>query len=104
MYQLFAQVCMIFGMNSNGCFKVFTNILVWYTFWHTVSNVLNAEIKEIIENITSDIISKLTVKIRSLGVVNRFSGVDILQTKNYIKIFNKLYRKYIKREKIGHIL
>ena len=33
----------------------------------------------------------MTIKIKNLGMLSRFNGIDILQTKHYIKLFNKTY-------------
>ena len=50
---------------------------------------------EIIEKINS----KMTIDIKSLGIVNRFNGVDIQQTRKFIKIYNKTYITKILRDK-----
>ena len=54
---------------------------------------------DLAEQVISDINSKLTVDIRSLGVVNRFNGVDIAQTKKIIKVYNKTYIEKILKGK-----
>jgi hypothetical protein len=33
----------------------------------------------------------MSIKIKELGLIERFNGVDIKQTKNYIKLYNKTY-------------
>ena len=43
--------------------------------------------------------SKLTVQIKSLGTVNRFNGVDIAQTANFIKVYNNTYIEKILEDK-----
>ena len=47
--------------------------------------------KEIIESINN----KMSVDIHYLGLIDRFNGVDVTQTKNYIKIHNRTYIKKI---------
>ncbi|GFH45233.1 hypothetical protein CTEN210_01707 [Chaetoceros tenuissimus] len=55
------------------------------------------------ENIAKDIIAKInehmSVQIKYLGLLTRFNGVDVDQTKEYIKIHNKTYIQKILR---GH--
>ena len=33
----------------------------------------------------------MTIKIKNLGSLSRFNGIDVLQTKHYIKRYNKIY-------------
>ena len=33
----------------------------------------------------------MTIKIKNLGLLSRFNGIDILQTKHYIKLYNTTY-------------
>jgi len=51
------------------------------------------------EQITKDMIaeinSKMSVNIKYLGLLDRFNGVDIAQTRQYIKIHNQTYLKKI---------
>ena len=60
---------------------------------------VSAPEKNLAEQVISDINSKLTVNIRSLGVITRFNGVDIAQTKNFIKVYNKTYIEKILKGK-----
>ena len=60
---------------------------------------VSAETKSIAENVIEDINSKMTVKVRSLGVVNRFNGVDITQSEFFIKISNETYINKILKDK-----
>ena len=41
----------------------------------------------------------MSIQIKSLGVINRFNGVDIAQTRDYIKILNKTYISKILQSK-----
>ena len=41
----------------------------------------------------------MTIKIKHLGVITRFDGVDITQTRNYIKVSNETYFKKILENK-----
>ena len=52
-----------------------------------------------LSDIISNINSKLSMQIKSLGVINRFNGVDIAQTKDYINIYNKAYIRKILKDK-----
>ena len=33
----------------------------------------------------------MSIDIKSLGIISRYNGLDINQTRNYIKIYNKSY-------------
>ena len=35
--------------------------------------------------------SKMTITVKHLGQISRFNGVDVLQTRNYIKLYNRTY-------------
>ena len=37
------------------------------------------------------IVSKMSIKIKELGLIDRYNGVDIQQTKHYIKVYNRTY-------------
>ena len=43
------------------------------------------------KGVIADIDSQMTVEIKHLGILDRFNGVDILQTREYIKIHNNTY-------------
>ena len=43
------------------------------------------------ERIIKEIDDKMAFKIKNLGLLSRFNGIDILQTKHYIKLYNKTY-------------
>ena len=45
----------------------------------------------LVEDIISSIDDKMTLKFKSLGVITRFNGVNITQTRNFIKVHNKTY-------------
>ena len=60
---------------------------------------VSAKTKVIAETIIENINSKLSIQIKSLGVINRFNGVDIAQTRDYIKIYNKTYISKILKSK-----
>ena len=51
--------------------------------------------KDIAEQVIQAIDSKMTIKIKNLGILSRFNGVDILQSRHYIKLSNKTYIKKI---------
>ena len=60
---------------------------------------ISARTESIAHEIITKINSKMTIDIKSLGVINRFNGVDINQTKYFIKIHNKTYLRKILRDK-----
>ena len=35
--------------------------------------------------------SKMTITVKELGIINRFNGVDVLQSRHYIKLYNTTY-------------
>ena len=51
------------------------------------------------EGVISSIKSKISIQIKSLGVINCFNGVDVTQTQKYIKIYNKTYIRKIAKNK-----
>lgn len=53
--------------------------------------------KEIAHQVTKQINSKLTCKIKELGITQQFNGVDITQTCNYIKLTAKTYISKIEK-------
>jgi len=56
---------------------------------------VSASSKTICDSVISAINSKMTIDIKSLGTVNRFNGVDIDQTQEYIKVSTGTYIKKI---------
>jgi hypothetical protein len=52
--------------------------------------------KETATEVISNIDSKMSIKIKELGLIERYNGVDVLQSRNYIKIYNKTYINKIK--------
>ena len=45
----------------------------------------------IAQQVINDINTKMTISVKELGTLTRFNGVDVEQTKQYIKIYNKTY-------------
>jgi len=43
------------------------------------------------DKIIQAIDKKMTIKIKNLGMLSRFNGIDIMQSKHYIKLYNKTY-------------
>lgn len=43
------------------------------------------------DNVIAAIDKKMSIKVKKLGLISRFNGVDIEQTRDYIKVFNKTY-------------
>ena len=60
---------------------------------------VSAPSKEFAEAVIDAIDNQMTVKVRSLGVINCFNGIDITQSKNVIKISNVTYINKILRDK-----
>ena len=50
---------------------------------------------DIAHEIIDIIDSHMTIKVKPLGIIDRFNGVDIAQTKNYIKLSNDMYVRKI---------
>ena len=46
-------------------------------------------------DVIKSINSKMTIDVKELGMIDRFNGVDILQTRDYIKLFNATYIRKI---------
>ena len=44
----------------------------------------------------------MTIKVKPLGIIGRFNGVDILQTRHYIKVSNQTYLQKILLDKTIH--
>ena len=49
------------------------------------------ESTELAQQVINDIDSKMSIKIKELGQISRYNGVDVQQTKDYIKIYNNTY-------------
>ena len=76
---------MYYTTNYNG-----TNKRV--LFLRQVDNfAIACETKELANQVVNDIDSKMSIKIKELGLVSRYNGVDVQQTKHYIKIHNTTY-------------
>lgn len=43
------------------------------------------------QQVIKDIDSKMSIKIKELGRIERYNGVDVQKTQQYIKIYNKTY-------------
>ncbi len=52
---------------------------------------ISCEDQETALDVIKAIDSKMTVRIKHLGQITRFNGVDVLQSKHYIKLYNKTY-------------
>jgi dUTP pyrophosphatase len=46
---------------------------------------------ETAQHVISNINNKMTISVKDLGQLTRFNGVDILQTRHYIKLYNTTY-------------
>ena len=60
---------------------------------------ISASIVSIANDVISKINSKITIEIKSLGITNRFNGIDIKQTRDYVKTYIKTYINKIIRDK-----
>ena len=60
---------------------------------------ISACTKDIANEIIESINSKMTIELKPLGVINRFNGVDIAQTRYFIKVHNRTYIEKILRDK-----
>jgi dUTP pyrophosphatase len=49
------------------------------------------EDKDTALHIISAINDKMTIDVKQLGLISRFNGVDILQSRHYVKLYNKTY-------------
>ncbi|GFH58223.1 hypothetical protein CTEN210_14699 [Chaetoceros tenuissimus] len=49
------------------------------------------ETKDIATQVISDINSKMSIDVKELGVISRYNGVDVSQTRHYIKLSNCTY-------------
>ena len=52
---------------------------------------ISCEDKATSQSVIDIINSKMTVNIKELGTIERFNGVDVLQTKHFIKLYNNTY-------------
>ena len=52
---------------------------------------ISCEDKATALDVIEKINSKMTIVVKQLGLIDRFNGVDVLQTRNFIKIYNKTY-------------
>jgi hypothetical protein len=59
---------------------------------------VRVEDEETAKEVIEDINSKMTINVKQLGRLERFNGMDISQTKHFIKLSNKTYiNKFLKR-------
>lgn len=47
--------------------------------------------KDLADQIIEKINNKMTIDVKGLGMIHRFNGVDVHQTKDYIKLYNETY-------------
>ena len=52
---------------------------------------ISCEDERLCEEVIADIQSEMTIAINKLGRLTRFNGVDIEQTRHYVKLFNRTY-------------
>lgn len=52
---------------------------------------VSCEDKETALHVIKSINDKMTINVKQLGQVTRFNGVDVLQSKHYVKLYNKTY-------------
>ena len=52
---------------------------------------ISCEDKATAMDVIKRINDKMTIEVKELGLIDRFNGVDILQTKHFVKLFNKTY-------------
>ena len=62
--------------------------------------VVSASSTDIEKSVIDSTNDKMTIKVRSLGIINRFNGVDITQHQYFIKVFNKTYTEQILNDKL----
>jgi hypothetical protein len=53
--------------------------------------MISAKTREIAEEVRSQIQSKMTNELNDLGIIKRFNGMDVLQTRQYVKISCQTY-------------
>jgi deoxyuridine 5'-triphosphate nucleotidohydrolase len=46
---------------------------------------------ETAKTVIKQINDKMTIDVKDLGQISRFNGVDVLQTRDYVKLYNKVY-------------
>ena len=52
---------------------------------------ISCQDKELAMDVIAKINAKMTIEVKELGLIDRFNGVDIMQTRHYIKLYNKTY-------------
>ena len=79
------EPCLYFSDNYNGTGK---KVL----FLRQVDDfAIACEDEQLATQVIQDINSKMTISVKKLGQIERFNGMDILQTRDYVKIYNKTY-------------
>ena len=64
---------------------------------------VSVEDEETAKEVIEDINSKMTINVKQLGRLERLNGMDILQTKHFIKLSNKTYNnKFLQRHQWIH--
>ena len=85
------EPCLYVNYNYNGKKIYFLRQVDDFAISATSEKLAN----EIIDKINS----KMSIDIKTLGIIKRFNGVDIDQTKHFIKVHNKTYIRKLLREK-----
>jgi deoxyuridine 5'-triphosphate nucleotidohydrolase len=91
------EPCLYYTNNYNNTGKTVLFLRQVDDFAVSVQDVETA--KQVIE----DINSKMTINVKQLGQLERFNGMDVTQTKHYIKLSNKTYiNKFLQRHEWIH--
>ena len=52
---------------------------------------VSCEDKQTASKVINAINSKMTINVKDLGMITRFNGIDILQSRHYVKLYNQTY-------------
>jgi hypothetical protein len=79
------EPCLYFSNNYNNTAKMVLFLRQVDDF--AISCEDTATALDVIDKINS----KMTIVVKQLGLIDRFNGVDVLQSRNFIKLFNRTY-------------
>ena len=83
------EPCLYYTKNYNGTGKT-------VLFLRQVDDfAVSCEDEATATQVIDDINSRMTIDVKKLGMVNRYNGIDVEQTRDYIKLYNRTYLEKI---------
>ena len=88
--------CLYYTTNYNGTGQI-------VLFLRQVDDfAVSCKSEKLATQVIEDINSQMKINVKKLGSISRFNGIDVSQSRYYIKIFNKTYIEKICLHKNGY--